>query len=39
MADAVILSKLDGIERMLSNIEGHLNRIDQKLADIEKELP
>jgi len=38
MTDAVIL-KLEGIERMLSNIEGHLNRIDQKLNDIENELP
>ena len=32
MTDAVILSKLDGIEKMLSNIEGHLNRIARALV-------
>ena len=39
MVDAVVLSKLNDIERMLRNIEGHLNSIDLKLNKIHNDLP
>jgi len=39
MNDADVLSKLDGMERILRNIEGHLNRIDSKLNQIHNDLP
>jgi len=39
MVDSVVLSKLNDIERMLKNIEGHLNSIDIKLNQIHNDLP
>jgi hypothetical protein len=37
--DTVVLRKLDDMERILRNIEGHLNRIDAKLNQIHNDLP
>jgi len=37
--DTVVLRKLNDMEIMLRNIEGHLNRIDAKLNQIHSDLP
>ncbi len=39
MNDAIVLGKLGDVERMLKNIETHLNQIDKKLEQIHNDLP
>ena len=34
MTETPVMQKLDVMERMLRNLEAHLNRIDQKLDSI-----
>jgi hypothetical protein len=38
LTEIPVMQKLDALERMLRNIEAHLNRIDQKLDSIKNNL-